>query len=662
LNFFDAQDQARRATRWLVVVYVVSTALIVAGVTAIVAGTMLSFEQDGSGLDVGTLIATAAASAVFIFGASLYKTAALSSGGGRVAKDMGGVLVPTDVNDPARRQLRNVVEEMAIASGVPVPEIYVLEAEAGINAFAAGYNNGDAAIAVTRGTLEMLNREELQGVIAHEFSHVLNGDMRLNIRMMGVLFGILVIGIVGRMVLRGSHHSGVYSGRRDRGAPVVLLTGIGLTLLGWIGVFLARVIKAAVSRQREFLADASAVQFTRQTEGIAGALKKIGGFTRQSYFQQTDPEEVSHMLFAKGSPKLSSLLATHPPLADRIKALDPSFREAEFKKAGVEHAASAASGINAERAAGFQPTASPTASSTSTGTSNVESTLAPGTEINVADSVGRPTAAHMRYARALRESIPPLLYDAAHSPDDAYLLTVALIVDDDVQDRQLAIVASHLGADSTAKVGHFVDALHSLDSRYRLPLLEIAFPELKQRPGQALEFLLDLIRKLIDVDGQVDLREFCFYRTLTRHLQQAGNPASERGGNRIAQRDARTAAITLIRVVANEGHRETDLQDEAFRAGVETFGAWAGQQKHVAGQEKLPTVADLDHALAALAKINSAGQQTLLKALTRTIAYDGRLSTSEAELLRAICASLDCPLPPLLDAVVTDEIPDESVA
>jgi Zn-dependent protease with chaperone function len=211
LNFFDAQDRARKATRWLVVVYFAATALIVLGVTAVVGLALFGTSLDGRQYSPGEilaanpvpLLATAALTTLFIFGASIYKTMVLSAGGGQVARQVGGTQVPADVADPLRRRLRNVVEEMAIASGVPVPEIYVLEEESGINAFAAGYAPGDAAVAITRGALELLTRDELQGVVAHEFSHILNGDMRLNIRLMGVLFGILALGLMGRMIVRG---------------------------------------------------------------------------------------------------------------------------------------------------------------------------------------------------------------------------------------------------------------------------------------------------------------------------------------------------------------------------------------------------------------------------------------------------------------------------
>ena len=256
MNFFDAQDRARRATRWLVVVYIICTVLIVAAVTLIAAVTLFGLGMDGRPMDPSVLGVIAIAATLLILGSSLYKTSVLSAGGGRVAQDMGGTLVPPDVRDPLRRRLRNVVEEMAIASGVPVPEIYVMEHERGINAFAAGYAPGDAAVAVTRGTLELLDRDELQGVIAHEFSHILNGDMRLNIRMMGVLFGIMVVGLVGRLILRSGRHSSLFSSRRGKNAGGILALGLGLALLGWIGMFFARILKAAVSRRREYSADA----------------------------------------------------------------------------------------------------------------------------------------------------------------------------------------------------------------------------------------------------------------------------------------------------------------------------------------------------------------------------------------------------------------------
>jgi Zn-dependent protease with chaperone function len=625
MNFFDAQDQAKSASRWLVVVYVVATVLIVAGITAVV-GAALS--QSDAGVNSSILGATAIIATLFILGATLYKISKLAGGGGRVAEQMGGTLLPSDVQDPLQRRLRNVVEEMSIAAGVPTPDIYVLESESGINAFAAGFAPGDAAVAVTRGTLELLNREELQGVIAHEFSHVLNGDMRLNIRMMGVLFGIMVVGLIGRMILRGSHHS------RGKNSGGIMLVGLAFTLLGWIGVFFARMIKAAVSRQREFLADASAVQFTRQTDGIANALKKIGGYSQHSYIKEADPEEVSHMLFAGGVPKLASLFSTHPPLTERIQALDPSFRETDYPQVKAERAqhtepSAAVAGISSEASPGPAPT----------------SVVIEG---KIVDSIGQPTAEHLSFARQLHRSIPNVLLKAAHSPSGAYLLTLALVIDEAYAERQFNIIEGQLGDVRTLQVREYFDELQKIGVRYWLPLLEVAFPALKQRPAESLEFLLDLVRRLIEADGIIDLREFCYYRIIARHLEQAAAPGAGSGRNRASKKDARGAAVDLLRIVADQGNSDQAAREAAFRSGMRVFGDWAGAGKSPSNSDK--TVKRFEEALDILGKINNAGRQSLIEAVTRTIAHDGRLTIREAELLRAICATLDCPLPPIISA------------
>lgn len=634
MNFFAAQDQARRATRWLVIVYILATALIVAGVTLIVGVALFSVGTDGRPIDVTLLASIAVAAALFIFGSSLYKTSRLSAGGGRVAVDMGGTMVPADVQDPLRRQLRNVVEEMAIASGVPVPEIYVLEEESGINAFAAGFAPGDAAVAVTRGTLELLDRDELQGVIAHEFSHIMNGDMRLNIRMMGVLFGIMVLGLIGRTILRGSYHTSMISSRRNRNAPAIMMLGVGLTILGWIGVFFARIVKAAVSRQREFLADASAVQFTRQTDGIANALKKIGGYTHHSYLSAADPEEISHMLFAGGAARFTSLLATHPPLEERIQALDPAFDANDYPTLDfrTEHATAAASDAvtNAQsQAAGF-----------------AASVATAGSIGDITESVGQPDAHHIEFARQVRRAIPESLYSAAHSAEGAFLLMVSLTMTVAQKDRQMRIVEDQLGAARAGLVASYFEEIVAAGPTFRLPLLEIAYPTLKQRPDSQLEFLLKLIRRLIELDGDISLSEYCFYRIVASHLSQAADPGAARKSNRVPKEAARRAAVALIRLVAEHGNEDATAVDHAFAAGVAGFGQWALDEDSLTSMRS--SVEVLDNALETLRHINSAGQQSLLKAIGETITHDGKLTLVEAELLRAICAALDCPLPPLL--------------
>ena len=643
MNFFAAQDQARRSSRRLVFAYIAASAAIVAGITLIVAvalhsGTTASYyEQSFTGSlqqNAPILFGTALLATLFILGSSLYKTSTLSTGGGRVAAEFGGTQVPADVRDPLRRRLRNVVEEMAIASGVPVPEIYVLEAEDGINAFAAGYAPGDAAVAVTRGALELLDRDELQGVIAHEFSHILNGDMRLNIRLMGVLFGIMVLGLIGRMIVRGGYHTSIVSSRRNRGTPIVLVVGLGLVILGGIGVFFARVIKAGVSRQREYLADASAVQFTRQSEGIANALKKIGGYSAGSLITSADPEEVSHMLFGTGA-KLSSLFATHPPLTERIQALDPGFRAADYPRIDRRRNTQRVEDV---RAAGIAD--------------NVTSAIASGgTTVladTIAETVGQPDVEHIEYAKHLRRSIPEGLYDAAHSAQLSYLLCIALILDRDGRslERQIRLVSEQLGAERARILQEFYSQLADTDAEFRLPLLEIAFPALKQRPSQELAYLVSLTTRLIEIDGEIDLYEYCFYRIMMSNLGQAVDPRGGRTAVRSKRGELQSSAIGLLRTLADYGHETDSGRVAAFEAGLATLGPWAQQQEYRSDRDY--TVATLDRSLDVLLGLNSKGQESLMRALSATTAHDGRLSVAEAELIRAVCATLNYPLPPIL--------------
>jgi len=643
VNFFAAQDQARRSSRRLVVVYIAATIAIVLGVTAVVGFALFSFSQSGYGYTPGQfireqaplLLGTALLTALFIFGSSLYKTSRLSAGGGKVAVDMGGTLVPTDVQDPLRRRLRNVVEEMAIASGVPVPEIYVMEEEHGINAFAAGFSPSDAAIAVTRGTLELLDRDELQGVIAHEFSHILNGDMKLNVRLMGVLFGIMVLGLIGRMVVRGGYHSSIVSSRRNRNAPVILIVGIGLVILGGVGVFFARMIKASVSRQREFLADASAVQFTRQSHGIASALKKIGGYSEGSKISATDPEEVSHMLFGSGT-SLLGMFATHPPLVDRIQALDPGFKESDFPR--VDPRQRRVETAHESQHAAF---AGDITTVFASGSTKVLSE-------SIADTVGHPEQEHIEFARKLRKSIPAELYDAAHSSELAFLLSIALVLDQSKRtiDRQFSLLQEQLGSERTEIIRRYYDELSTSSGEYRLPLLEITFPALKRRPMPELAFLVELTNRLIEVDGDIDLYEFCFYRIMMSSLGQAIDPTGTHGVRRSRRQDLQSAATELLRILADHGHDSDQERIAAFAAGIATLGPWAHGAKYESDREC--SVAKLNNSLDVLLGLNSKGQESLLRAVSATAAHDGQISVAEAELIRAVCATLNYPLPPIL--------------
>ncbi|MEC9372805.1 MAG: M48 family metallopeptidase, partial [Planctomycetota bacterium] len=339
MNFFEHQDAARKRTGRLVALFILGVAGVFVATYLVVAGVVLWMQSRGDDGEVALrslldwrLLAGVGAAVFFIIGGgSLFKVAQLRSGGGSyVARHLGGRLLDRNTNDPLERRILNVVDEMAIASGTPSPPVFFMDREEGINAFAAGYSPKDAVIGVTRGCAEQLSRDELQGVMAHEFSHIFNGDMRLNIRLIGLLNGILIVGAIGYFILRSAVYTGGARRRSsdDKGGGVIaiLALGAGLALIGAIGTFFGSLIKAAVSRQREFLADASAVQFTRNPDGIADALSRIGGLSKRARIDNPNAPEASHMFFGQAvTSGFAGMFATHPPLPQRIKRITPSW-------------------------------------------------------------------------------------------------------------------------------------------------------------------------------------------------------------------------------------------------------------------------------------------------------------------------------------------------
>ncbi|MEM9209500.1 MAG: M48 family metalloprotease, partial [Pseudomonadota bacterium] len=409
----------------------------------------------------------------------------------------------------------------------------------------------------------------------------------------------------------------------------ILLVGLGFAVIGWIGVFLARLIKAAVSRQREYLADASAVQFTRQTDGIANALKKIGGYKQHSYLEVADAEQVSHMLFAIGA-RFSSLFATHPPLTDRIRALDPSFDESQYPT--VE---SNANLDGDQRTAGFAD------SRPSRSAADVAS---------VVDSIGQPSPAHIAYASELHRSIPDDLLASAHSSDDAWLLVLALLVDPDpdLASRQFDLLAQQLGPERVARIRQFRSQAGSLGETYILPLLELSFPALRQGSAQKRDYVVDTGRRLVELDGEIDLREYCLYRLLSVSLRRAERPTHRQEGAQGSRRQIREAATQVLRVLARHGSSESADQVDAFRAGLAHFGKW-GRDLEL-GAASRSDVRSFGAAIRTLEPMGSGAKETLIRAATATVLHDQEVSAREAEMLRTVCAALDCPMPPILGA------------
>ncbi|MDO9048799.1 MAG: M48 family metallopeptidase [Methylobacter sp.] len=648
MNFFQSQDDARRKTRSLILMFMLAVIAIVAAVNLVIAALIINSGDETVTATLPdfnwiinnlSLVAGISLSTVgFISLSSLYKIASLSSGGGKVARSLGGTLITAESKDPLRRRLYNVVEEMAIASGIPMPEIYVLEQESGINAFAAGFTTGDAAVTVTRGMLETLSRDELQGVIGHEFSHILNGDMRLSTRLMGLLFGILVIGLIGRAVLNSARYGTIRSdnSRRDSTAAIYL-AGLGLFLIGYIGVFFGQLIKAAVSRQREFLADASAVQFTRQTQGIADALKKIAATQQGSELRTVDAEEVSHMLFASGA-SFSSLLATHPPLIQRIKALEPNFDESEIDRLAEAMPEQSQSG--------------PEVADESLSTTGFAPQYFAVTPDAVTETIGLPAEEHIQFASSLRQSIPENLYRAAHSGSDALPLVLALLLDanEAVRRTQLDFIAQQSGGTTAMAAEALHLEIQKLDTAFRLPLLQIAFPLIKNRPLEQLERLADLVQRLIEVDGVVDTFEFALSRVLKTHLNDAAHPQRRHDNLRLTQLPEAVGA--LFSVMAKQGHTETGA---AYQKGMECLGRYEQRIKMLVDTGQWPDytppqdwISATDTALNQLDGLQMLDKQALVSALVLTISHDGKVTSHEAELLRAICATLHCPLPPFV--------------
>ncbi|MBY8875360.1 M48 family metallopeptidase [Micromonospora sp. PLK6-60] len=637
MNFFERQRQVRRLSTRLVLLFV----LAVIGIVVVVnLAAVLAFNATaGPPEQLLGLIAVVSLCTVAAIGlAALVRTLALRGGGGKVARELGGVPVPANTTDPELRRLRNVVEEMALASGVPVPEVYLLPEEAAINAFAAGWGPSDAAVAVTRGALQRLNRDELQGVIAHEFAHVVNGDMRLNIRLMGLLFGILFLTVIGR----GLTQAGLLGGGRSRnnsggGANPLPLIGLALLVAGYVGVLAGRLIQASVSRQREYLADASAVQYTRQTRGIAGALKKIGGLSDGSELRSPKRDEVGHMLF--GEAARASWFATHPPLADRIRALEPSFDPAELQQLSRRWAAAPPSGRQEDVALGLAP-ATPTAGPAAPADTRVR--VSPD---EVLGRVAAPTETAYTHAAAILDRIPDPLLDQARDRAAAVPLLLGLLLsaDPQVRQHQHAALAQRHGQALADAALRAADAPAGLPAALRLPLAELTFPALRDRPGPELEALLATVFTLIHADGAIDVTEYCLSRLLLSELQEALRPDSRWRTDRRKLTDARTAAGYLLATLAQIGHDDRSAAERAFRAGVAAL--LPGTDLPYAPPEN--GVLALETAWPVLDGLRPADKERLVAAVVAVIGHDGTMTVAEVELLRTICGLLHCPLPPM---------------
>lgn len=663
MDFFEAQARAKKRTGRLIVLFGLA---VIGTVLAMYAAAVLIVLQSGAGESPelhamgfggpggfpwwdGRLFAAVSGVTLAIIGAaSLYKWYEYSSGGHVVAEALGARLVDGGTTDLAERRLANVVEEMAIASGVPVPAVYVMDDEPGINAFAAGLTTSDAVVAVTRGTLEKLSRDELQGVIGHEFSHILNGDMRLNMRLTALMFGILMLGIIGRTIVRGSAH--VRTRRsRGKGGGGIVLAGLALMIVGYVGYFFGRLVQAAVSRQREFLADASAVQFTRNPGGISGALKKIGGYALGSTLISSRSAEVRHFFFAQGFRSgITGLWSTHPPLPERIRAIDPQFdgqmfeppevvdvATESFQTAGFSRGTRLAPAEAAHRAfaapADVPPATPPPA----------PIAYKPATAIA---SIGTLAPEQIERAQRLLDEVPERLREATRSKDEAAAVVFALLFDDDpaVRARQRNVVVSRSAPGALGTLEALEPVVRALGAEQRLPVLQLTLPALRQIPPGELASFLDVLDELVHADDKVSPFEFALQKLLVRTLELSHSP-----GAAVAQYHSMVFVADEISIVlsalARAASRDMNFAPQAFRAG-------AAQLRLVEDRLRFRADCDfvlLDRALDKLARASLPIKQATITGAAHVVNADGRVEIAEVELLRAVSAALDCPMPPV---------------
>jgi Zn-dependent protease with chaperone function len=621
MNFYLSQDRARKTTRWLVVFYLLALLVLCAVSSLVLLAVVRAFQGYGAGVvmpatlwmplrpeDWPWLLGVC----VFVLGGalirSLLKMRELSQGGQAVALALGGRKIQPDTRDLQERKMLNVVEEMAIASGMPVPEVYVIDQEEGINAFAAGLTPTDAVIGVTGGAIQKLNREQLQGVVGHEFSHILNGDMRLNLRLIMLISGIEFVSVVGRIFTQSNRRS--YSSRGSRkGGGGLVLAGLVLRLLGWFGQLLGRMIQAAVSRQREYLADASAVQFTRNPLAVADALKVIGHEAVEGRLTHTDTHEVSHLFFAQAFRSYFNLLfATHPPLEERIRLLDPAWNGDYLapQKAVLPEPKSEQAGLEALQG------------------------------LAVAGAI-----------QTVLSDTADVAAEEARDPLSAMALVVAVWwlaqTDETVLKQAEALLAEYVFPGLQAAVAEQRQALASLSRQQHLQRIEKAMPSLKSLSEPQYEAFRKLLQHLMDLDGQHDLYEQVLAQLVLRFLDVHFGLAKP---HKVRYRRLNSVLLEvqlLLSMLADYGHEtsQSALAQRAYERGLQVLGL-QGKPLMDTAETSSET---FEQATRKLALCSPELKQQIVRAMLACAEYDHQLLGVERELIVAIAATLDVPIP-----------------
>ncbi len=666
MDFFAQQDSARRNTGLLLTYFGMAVALTVLllyflpvigwyayRVNTAQPGLSIPFEwwyPEVFALVCGITL-------LVVLGGASFKIAQLRRGGGSsVAEQLGGKQVLPGTDDFFEKRLRNVVEEMAIASGVPVPPVYVMEREKGINAFAAGFCPADSVVAVTYGTMTGLTRDELQGVVAHEFSHILNSDMRININLMGFLHGLLIIGLTGRIILEFVGHGSV-GRRRDKDSGqigmAILAAGLTLIVVGFTGFFFCKLIKASISRSRERLADASAVQFTRNATGLADALKKIGGLSYGSRIHSPLAEQASHMFF--GNAMKGSMFSTHPPLAARVKWLEPTFdgrfptvtpEDLQKQLARFEGAPLIEKEEKTDFVDLFTKPGKVAVAATVLGSAPTPQVRPNNPEALLA-TIGAPMEHHADAARQLIDSIPERVKDYARDPYGARMLIYFLLLDTNAEIRvkQMSIVEAQAEPEVFQTLEKALPKIGSLTPEMRLPIVDLSIPALRFLSSDQYAAFRAIVTQLADADEKTDIFEYVLQRVLLQHLDPVFNgKVKPRPANYYAIRGLEKETSTILSILARNGHENESDAMLAFNAGATAITAPKANFQLL--EEAHCTWQHLDAALDKLNEGSFKVKKWLLAAALTCLMHDREISVEEVELFRAIADTLGCPVPP----------------
>jgi Zn-dependent protease with chaperone function len=620
LDFFAQQDEARRRSRWLVAWYALALLFTVASYCLVAAlGYYVLAKFTGAlplpvplelHLWVGGTVGG------FILVVSLYRMWQLGDGGPAVAELLGARYVEPGKCTPPERRLVNVVEEMAIASGIAVPPVYLLDYDDAINALVAGFSPHEAVIIVTRGAAQKLSRDELQGLMGHEFSHILNGDMALNVRLVGFLAGLTWLADYSERVIYEAAWLNQGLKPEERGGAVLPALVAGLVaFIGFPGTFAADFIKAAIARQREMLADAASLQFTRNPDGIAGALDSILALRANTMVRALHGELFSHMFFAPAVARWWSW-PTHPPLLERIARVHPRFRRDEYR----------------ERRHGTRREVA-----VIDGSGSVVKNLKLGAAPQVLASVGKPAAEHVDHAQRLLERLPSRLREALHRAEEAELAMFALAA---TGEAELALLeARRPGA--RAKLLELQAYVGGLKREHMLTLAELAVPAIKEQRQTLRDAFLADLGALMEADRRMTLSEFVLLTLLRQRLREGAGQPIRTQFRRVD--DVAADAHVVVSLVALAAQADSAA---AFRKGaaVLEFG-WRAPL----AREQLST-ASVGRSLERLRHLSPFAKPAILKACVETAAADGSFRLAEAELVRMVAATLDCPVPPVLAA------------